>query len=125
MSTREGTIIKLEDLLNEAIERVSKIIEEKNPNLEEKRCGKKGRHWVQLYLMIYTTVELKMRYLIGIQCLILMEKRDLIYNTHMLELIVFYQKLAIFHNFQSIDINILNDDASINLQKHYIHLEML
>lgn len=36
MSTREGNIIKLEDLLNEAISRVSKIIEEKNSNLGNK-----------------------------------------------------------------------------------------
>ncbi len=36
MSTREGNIIKLEDLLNEAISRATKVIEEKNPNLEDK-----------------------------------------------------------------------------------------
>ena len=36
MSTREGTSIKLEDLLNEAIERAKKVIEEKNPDLEDK-----------------------------------------------------------------------------------------
>ena len=36
MSTREGTVIKLEDLLKEAIQRVSKIIEEKDPNIENK-----------------------------------------------------------------------------------------
>lgn len=36
MSTREGNIIKLEDLLSEAIARARAIIEEKNPNLEEK-----------------------------------------------------------------------------------------
>ena len=36
MSTREGNIIKLEDLLNEAISRASGIIENKNPNLENK-----------------------------------------------------------------------------------------
>ncbi len=36
MSTREGNIIKLEDLLNEAISRAKKIIEEKNPDLEDK-----------------------------------------------------------------------------------------
>lgn len=34
MSTREGNIIKLEDLLNEAISRVKAVITEKNPNLE-------------------------------------------------------------------------------------------
>ncbi len=36
MSTREGNIVKLEELLNEAILRASKIIEEKNPKLEDK-----------------------------------------------------------------------------------------
>lgn len=36
MSTREGTIIKLEDLLLEAISRARKIIEEKNPQLPNK-----------------------------------------------------------------------------------------
>lgn len=36
MSTREGNIVKLEDLLNEAITRALKVVEEKNPNLENK-----------------------------------------------------------------------------------------
>ncbi len=36
MSTREGTVVKLEDLLRESIQRAEKIIEEKNPNLEDK-----------------------------------------------------------------------------------------
>ena len=36
MSTREGNIIKLEELLNESIHRAKNIIEEKNPNLENK-----------------------------------------------------------------------------------------
>lgn len=36
MSTREGNVIKLEDLLNESIERAKKIIEQKNPNLTDK-----------------------------------------------------------------------------------------
>ncbi|MDO5557615.1 MAG: arginine--tRNA ligase [Clostridia bacterium] len=36
MSTREGNIIKLEDLLEEAICRATKVIEEKNPNLKNK-----------------------------------------------------------------------------------------
>ena len=36
MSTREGNMIKLEDLLKEAIARASQIIEEKNPQLENK-----------------------------------------------------------------------------------------
>ena len=36
MSTREGTVVKLEDLLMESIERAQKVIEEKNPELENK-----------------------------------------------------------------------------------------
>lgn len=36
MSTREGNVIKVKDLLDEAIERASKILEEKNPNIEDK-----------------------------------------------------------------------------------------
>lgn len=36
MSTREGNVIKVADLLNEAIERAGKILEEKNPNIENK-----------------------------------------------------------------------------------------
>ena len=36
MSTREGNIVKLEDLLNESINRAKTIIEEKNPELEDK-----------------------------------------------------------------------------------------
>lgn len=36
MSTREGNVIKLEELLTEAISRAKKIIEEKNPELENK-----------------------------------------------------------------------------------------
>ncbi len=37
MSTREGNFIKLEDLLQEAITRAEKVIEEKNPDLENKQ----------------------------------------------------------------------------------------
>lgn len=37
MSTREGTVIKVNELLKEAIDRVEKIIEEKNPDMENKK----------------------------------------------------------------------------------------
>lgn len=36
MSTREGNIVKLEELLGEAIQRAEKVIEQKNPELEDK-----------------------------------------------------------------------------------------
>lgn len=37
MSTRGGNVVKIEDLLKESIQRVEKIIEEKNPNIENKK----------------------------------------------------------------------------------------
>lgn len=37
MSTREGNIVKLEELLGEAIQRAEKVIEQKNPDLEDKK----------------------------------------------------------------------------------------
>ncbi len=44
MSTREGTAIKVEDLLQESISRVQKIIEEKNPDMpnQEEEAKKIG-----------------------------------------------------------------------------------
>ena len=36
MSTREGTVVKVEDLLNESIKRVLDVINEKDPNMENK-----------------------------------------------------------------------------------------
>ena len=36
MSTREGTVVKVDALLQEAIDRVEKVIEEKNPDMENK-----------------------------------------------------------------------------------------
>ncbi len=36
MSTREGNVVKVDDLLNEAIQRAEKILEEKNPNIQDK-----------------------------------------------------------------------------------------
>lgn len=36
MSTREGNVIRLDDLLNEAIDRAKEIIQQKNPDLENK-----------------------------------------------------------------------------------------
>jgi arginyl-tRNA synthetase len=36
MSTREGNVVKLEELLNESISRAKEIIEQKNPELENK-----------------------------------------------------------------------------------------
>ncbi len=45
LSTRDGNVIKLEDLLNEATSRVETIIDAKNPELENKKeIAKKNRN---------------------------------------------------------------------------------
>lgn len=41
MSTREGTVVKVEDLLNESIKRVLDVINEKDPNMENKEIEAK------------------------------------------------------------------------------------
>ncbi len=41
MSTREGTVVKVEDLLNESIKRVLNVINEKDPNMENKEIEAK------------------------------------------------------------------------------------
>ncbi len=37
MSTREGTVVKVDDLLNESITRIEEIINEKNPDMQDKK----------------------------------------------------------------------------------------
>ena len=37
MSTREGTVVKVDDLLNESISRIEEIINEKNPDMADKK----------------------------------------------------------------------------------------
>ena len=57
MSTRDGNVVKIEDLLKEAIAKVKIIIENKNPELENKE---------DIATKVGITAELKMRFLIGI-----------------------------------------------------------
>ena len=117
MSTREGNIIKLEDLLNEAISRVNKIIEEKNPDLENKEETAKR---------------------IGIGAVIFND----LYNSRIKDEIFDWDTMLNFNgetgpylqymyvrtnsvlekagkveNFANIDISALNDEATINLIK--------
>ena len=117
MSTREGNIIKLEDLLNEAISRVNKIIEEKNPDLENKEETAKR---------------------IGIGAVIFND----LYNSRIKDEIFDWDTMLNFNgetgpylqymyvrtnsvlekagkveNFVNIDISALNDEATINLIK--------
>ena len=53
MSTREGNVVKVEELLNEAINRVEKIMEEKNPEMQDKKENAKK---IGLGAVIYNNV---------------------------------------------------------------------
>ena len=64
LSTRQGHVVLMEDILNQSVEKTRGIIESKNPNLEIRKQLLKKLVSVQLFLMIYITQELRMLYLI-------------------------------------------------------------
>ena len=66
MSTREGKVIKLEDLLNEAIEKSKEIIEKKNPELENKEDVAKKVGVGAIIFNDLSNSRIKTKYLTGI-----------------------------------------------------------
>ena len=117
MSTREGTIIKLEDLLNEAIERVSKIIEEKNPNLEEKEdVAKKVGIGAVIFNDLYNSRIKDEIFDWDIMLNFNGETGPYLQYTYVRTNSIL-SKVGDIPQLSDIDINILNDDASINLTK--------
>lgn len=67
MSTREGNIIKLEELLNEAITRAKEIIEQKNPELENKEDVAKKVGIGAVIFNDLSASRIRMKYLNGTQ----------------------------------------------------------
>ena len=117
MSTREGTIIKLEDLLNEAIERVSKIIEEKNPNLEEKEdVAKKVGIGAVIFNDLYNS-RIKDEIFDWDTMLNFNGETGPYLQYTYVRTNSILSKVGDIPQLSDIDINILNDDASINLTK--------
>ena len=117
MSTREGTIIKLEDLLNEAIERVGKIIEEKNPNLEEKEdVAKKVGIGAVIFNDLYNS-RIKDEIFDWDTMLNFNGETGPYLQYTYVRTNSILSKVGDIPQLSDIDINILNDDASINLTK--------
>ena len=117
MSTREGTIIKLEDLLNEAIERVSKIIEEKNPNLEEKEdVAKKVGIGAVIFNDLYNS-RIKDEIFDWDTMLNFNGETGPYLQYTYVRTNSILSKVGDIPQLSDIDINILNDDTSINLTK--------
>ena len=123
MSTREGTLIKLEDLLNESIERAKKIIEEKNPSLENKEeIAKK----VGLGAVIFNTLStnrVKDKIFDWDEVLSFQgETGPYIQYTYVRTKSVL-EKIGKLPNIEDVDITLLQDDASMNIVKLIYNFE--
>lgn len=117
MSTREGNIIKLEELLNEAISRVREVIEAKNPDLENKEEVAKR---VGIGAVIFNDL-----YNSRIKDEIFDWDTMLNFNGETGPYLQYMyvrtnsvlEKAGVIPNLNNIDINVLQDNATINLLK--------
>ena len=117
MSTRLGNVVKIEELLNETIEKAKEIIEEKNPELEDKEDVAKK---VGIGAIIFNTLSTS-----NIKDQIFDWNIALNFNGETGPYLQYMyvrtnsvlEKVGKIPNASEIDINALNDDASINLAK--------
>ena len=117
MSTRLGNVVKIEDLLNETIEKAKEIIDEKNPELEDKEDVAKK---VGIGAIIFNTLSTS-----NIKDQIFDWNIALNFNGETGPYLQYMyvrtnsvlEKVGKIPNASEIDINALNDDASINLAK--------
>lgn len=117
MSTREGNIVKLEDLLNEAISRASKIIDEKNPNLENKdEIAKKVGIGAVVFNDLYNS-RIKDEIFDWDNMLNFNGETGPYLQYMYVRTNSILNKVEHLSNGKEIDYEILNDDASINLIK--------
>ena len=117
MSTREGNIVKLEDLLNEAISRASKIIEEKNPNLEDKdEIAKKVGIGAVVFNDLYNS-RIKDEIFDWDNMLNFNGETGPYLQYMYVRTNSILNKVEHLSNGKEIDYEVLNDDASINLIK--------
>ncbi len=92
MSTRRGRVVYLEEVLQKAIDSTKAIIEEKNPNLENKEEVAKKWVWALLFIKNYLTIESKTTHFHGSQRFLLKEKQDRMLCTLTLVLAAFFAK---------------------------------
>ena len=117
MSTRLGNVVKIEDLLNETIEKAKEIIEEKNPELEDKEnIGKK----IGIGAIIFNTLSTS-----NIKDQIFDWKTALNFNGETGPYLQYMyvrtnsilEKVGGVPDFSEVDVSKLLDNASINLIK--------
>ena len=87
MSTRQGKIVLLEEVLNEAISLAQSNIEDKNPDLSDKTRSLKPSVSEQSFLVISNSIVNMISSLTLRQCSKQKEKPDLMFNMRMHELI--------------------------------------
>ena len=117
MSTRLGNVVKIEDLLNETIEKAKEIINEKNPDLEDKdEVAKK----VGIGAIIFNTLSTS-----NIKDQIFDWNTALNFNGETGPYLQYMyvrtnsvlEKVNKIPELEDIDINVLSDDASVKLAK--------
>ena len=117
MSTRLGNVVKIEDLLNETIEKAKEIINEKNPDLEDKDEKKKK---VGIGAIIFNTLSTS-----NIKDQIFDWNTALNFNGETGPYLQYMyvrtnsvlEKVNKIPELEDIDINVLSDDASVKLAK--------
>ena len=117
MSTRLGNVVKIEDLLNETIEKAKEIIEEKNPELEDKENVAKK---VGIGAIIFNTLSTS-----NIKDQVFDWNTALNFNGETGPYLQYMyvrtnsvlDKIGKIPNIEEVDINILEDETSINLVK--------
>lgn len=117
MSTRLGNVVKIEDLLNETIEKAKEIIEEKNPELEDKENVAKK---VGIGAIIFNTLSTS-----NIKDQVFDWNTALNFNGETGPYLQYMyvrtnsvlEKVGKIPNLNEIDISVLNDEASIKLVK--------
>ncbi len=117
MSTRLGNVVKIEDLLNETIEKAKEIINEKNPDLEDKdEVAKK----VGIGAIIFNTLSTS-----NIKDQIFDWNTALNFNGETGPYLQYMyvrtnsvlEKVGNVPNLKDVDISVLSDDASVKLVK--------
>lgn len=117
MSTRLGNVVKIEDLLNETIEKAKEIIEEKNPELEDKENVAKK---VGIGAIIFNTLSTS-----NIKDQVFDWNTALNFNGETGPYLQYMyvrtnsvlEKVGKIPNLNDIDTSVLNDEASIKLVK--------
>ena len=123
MSTRLGNFVKVEDLLNDAINQAKKIIEEKNPNLENKEeIAKKVGIGAVIFNDLATSRIKDEVFDIDTMLNFQGETGPYIQYTHVRTKSVL-EKVESIPKFDEIDIELLQDDFSQNIIKLIYNFE--